>query len=229
MNTAVLDQIATAFTAICEGSHAPTIPAIVCESHDPAGISEVGRILRHASARSSDRIWTHLVHQAREHGEPWTVIAAGLALPGLRHAADRVAMVWPYTDVDDGDAEILTGFLAALQTIDCTKGRICSRLCQAAFSAGRSHARRQISAARAQQTAAESRTPPPPYGHVDLVLARAVREQVITAAEADIIGAIRLDLQSVAKVAAAHGTTTDALSDQRRLAEAKLADWLAPN
>src|SRR5690606_34801532 len=154
--TAALDQIKAAFTALADSPHAPTVPAAITGTHDPATITATQSILQTANPQRRDRIWAHLVHQART-ADIWVTIAAGLALPGLRHAAARVARICPSDDAADSDAEVLSGFLTALTDIDSSHGRICSRLCQAAFSAGRSYARRQIRAARTKQRAIESR------------------------------------------------------------------------
>lgn len=68
----------------------------------------------------------------------------------------------------------------------------------------------------------ESAPPPPPYGHPDLVLAEAVAAGVITTAEAQLIGATRLDGVSTEVMAARLGTSVDGVRKRRVRAEGRL-------
>lgn len=74
--------------------------------------------------------------------------------------------------------------------------------------------------------AAASAPPKQDFGHVDLVVARAVAEGVISRFEADLIVTTRLDGRSLIDVGEALGMTANALRMRRRKAEARLAAWL---
>lgn len=229
MTNSALDHIATAYDVLADGPHAPAVPADITDTLAPAHPGEVAAILynRSTSPTKRDRIWAHIVGRTRtDNNGEWTVIATGLALPGLRRAAARTARIWPHDDPGDTDAEVLAGFVAALSEVDLARPRICSRLVQAAFSAGRAAARRHIRAAQTRQRALESSMPPPVSGHVDLVLARAVHEGIITRADAEIIGATRLDHQPLVEEAATQGLTLAELQQIRDTAETALRNWI---
>lgn len=231
MNASALDQLAVSFRLLVAE---PSQCAVDGHAFDGlpdrrVGVAELSDLLLDpaTSAHARDRVWAHLVRRARHDGPEWTVIAAGLALPGLRRAAARVVCIWPHGDAGDREAEVLAGFLTALADVDIRRPRVCSRLCQAAWSAGRSWARRQIRASKAVRGAFESRTPPPPYGHVDLVMARAVTEGVLTRTDATLVSATRLDGDSLTATAETVGVSAAEARLMRKHAEAALVDWLA--
>lgn len=64
-------------------------------------------------------------------------------------------------------------------------------------------------------------------GHPDLVLADAVEAGVITAAEAELIGATRLGDVPLRQLAGPSETAYDALQKQRRRAELELLAWIS--
>jgi hypothetical protein len=68
--------------------------------------------------------------------------------------------------------------------------------------------------------------PTHPYGHVDLVLAQAVREGIIDRFEATIIGAIRLDKTYIKLLAEEYGTTMIELNLAMKIAEDRLIEWI---
>lgn len=224
-----IDHIAASFESMARNPQAPTLPAHVAGTNEPIMPAGVAAMLHDRSTCPTrrDRIWAHVVNRTRRCGTgEWTVFATGLALPGLRRAAARAVRIWPHDDPGDIDAEVLAGFVTALAEIDLSRPRVCSRLIQAAFSAGRARARRHIHAAHTRQRARESTMPPPVSGHVDLVLARAVHEGVITRREATIIGATRIEDQTVVQEAATHGMTPSELERSRGEAEDALRDWI---
>src|SRR6266540_1788313 len=73
---------------------------------------------------------------------------------------------------------------------------------------------------------ATSVVPPPPVGHPDILLARAVRHGVLAAWEAELIGATRLEGEDLLRIAADGGYKPDTLRHWRRAAERRLAAWL---
>src|SRR4051794_28227104 len=83
-----------------------------------------------------DLVWRGLVARSRRDGPAWVVAAAGIALPGLRVQAGRIAARWR-GDTLDLDAELLAGFVERLATIDIDAPRICGRLIDAGARAAK--------------------------------------------------------------------------------------------
>ncbi len=79
----------------------------------------------------------------------------------------------------------------------------------------------------ALRTEPGSMPPPALAAHPDLVLARAVRAEVLTDAESDLIGMTRLEDVSLAEAAVCLGITANAAKIRRQKAEARLAAFLA--
>lgn len=156
-----------------------------------------------------------LIQRARLNGPAWVVGAVGVALPGLRQAAYRLRHF-----SGDVQAELLTAFVAALNTLSPGGARVAQRLVSAAFTGARAslraseppRARDQVGAA---VTSSRGR-------HPDLVLQRAVAAKVIKAAEAELIGATRLGDVSIADYARRVGKTVAAVYKARDRAEDRL-------
>ena len=132
-------------------------------------------------------MWAELVRRARAGDPAWTVGLAGIAMPGLRRAAGSLAAAYR-GDPADLQAEILTGFLAAVRALDLDDLEavpLASRLCWAAWRAGQQHAYAEAGhAARRQDLAGWRDGPDLPWGHPDFVLAAAVRHGILTRAQA---------------------------------------------
>lgn len=173
------------------------------------------------SFAARDAVWRVLVRKARADGPAWVVAAAGMALPGLRSLTRRLAAQFG-DDSYDLDAEILAGFVAELRRIDARRGRIAARLCYAGYNAGRRLRRREAAQAGLRVPLKESAIPAPPSGHPDFLLARAVRLEVISADEADLIGRSRLENVPVRDLAAERGISAPAAGMRRHRAEQRL-------
>jgi hypothetical protein len=179
-------------------------------------LSELASILMHPSCgyTTSDRVWRLLIEQARTAGPAWVVGAAGVALPGLRQAAYRLRH---YSG--DVQAELLTAFVAALRTVKPGGAKVAQRLLSATFTAARA-------ALHAEEPTRTTTLVPAPVtaaaGHPDVVLARAVAAGVITTAEAELIGATRLEGVAVADYAERAGRTYWAVVKERSRAEERL-------
>ncbi|MEY9858561.1 DNA-directed RNA polymerase specialized sigma24 family protein [Catenulispora sp. GAS73] len=171
-----------------------------------------------------DAVWREIVDRSRAEGAMWTVAAAGMAAPALKWVARMYSPDFD-GDRDDLDAEILTGFLEHLATIDTFRPAILHRLRYAAQRAGERAAKADATH-RKSHTDAESAPPKSPWGHPDLVLNRAVGEGAITEAEADLIGATRLEDVYLAEAAEMLGITVNAAKIRRQRAEARLVAWL---
>jgi hypothetical protein len=184
-------------------------------------LPELSAVLMHPSTsfEASDEVWRLLVANARAGESKWVVGAVGVALPGLRHAAGRLAR--SYTG--DAQAEVLTGFLAALPSLGLDASRVVQRLVSAAFTQARG-ALRAGEPARVDVVAGApgSALPPAPYGHPDFVLARAVTRGVVSVQEAELIGATYLEDVSVAEYAQATGQARWAVYKARARAVARL-------
>ncbi len=172
-----------------------------------------------------DAVWAELVTRSRREGGAWTVGAVGVALPALTSVAARLTGRFA-GDPADIHAEILTGFLAALADVDIDRPRIMLRLRWAAYRAGHTALTEALDGPPPAAPAFGSLPPIPPWGHPDLVLARAVTDGAISRLEADVIGSTRLDDVAVADWATAHGASTWAVYKLRKRAEQHLLTYL---
>ncbi|GIF04677.1 hypothetical protein [Actinoplanes siamensis] len=180
-------------------------------------LSELASILMHPSCghTTSDQVWRLLIEGARTDGSAWVVGAVGVALPGLRQAAYRLRH---YSG--DVQAELLTGFVAALRTVSPSGARVVQRLLSAAITTARAELR--ASEPRRETDHLDTMALWPGAGHPDVVLARAVTAGVITAADAELIGATRLAGTSVAEYAESLSKGAKAIYKARDRAEGLL-------
>jgi hypothetical protein len=187
--------------------------------------------LRHELLRRScpqtvrDAVWAHLVRQARAEGGAWTVGCVGVAFPALTTIAASLSARFA-GDPSDIQAGMLAGFVAELGSIDLARPRIMLRLRWAAYRAGYAVVREALDAPMPFGNGFTSKQPPPPSGHPDFVLVRAVAEHVITVAEAELIGATRMEGISLADAAAARNMTYQAVKKARLRAEHRLVAYL---
>ncbi|MFF1679457.1 hypothetical protein ACFVYG_25920 [Streptomyces sp. NPDC058256] len=180
---------------------------------------------RRCPRRTRDAVWADLVQRSRNEGATWTLACAGMALPALASATRWLAARFP-DDPFDVHAEVLAGFLSALATIDLDRPRVLVRLRWAAYRAGFAALCEALDAPTPVAPGFWSTPPRPPWGHPDLVLARAVRAAVLTRTEADLIGSTRLDEVLITDWADRHEMTTGAAYKARRRAEYRLIAFL---
>jgi len=171
-----------------------------------------------------DRVWAELVRNARTYGGDWTIAAVGMALPALKWLGGAYANRYDGHPADL-DGEILTGFLEHLAEIDIDRPGIMTRLRYAALRAARRAVDQEIGYMRSVAVA-EAMEPHLPWGHEDLVLAKAQQEGIITAADVDLIGMTRLEDVDLAEAAEMLGVTRNAVKIRRQRAEARLVAWL---
>ena len=141
------DAADAAFRLLCAGPqplalHASKVAAGLPDR--PVPLDELRVLLLHpsTSARARNQVWAELVRRARAGDPAWTVGLAGIAMPGLRRAAGSLAAAYR-GDPADLQAEVLTGFLAAVRALDLDDLEsvpLASRLCWAAWRAGQQHA-----------------------------------------------------------------------------------------
>lgn len=222
-----LDTADAAFTALVTGPaplslHGAAISRELPQR--PIPVDELKRRLldRSTSGDARDAAWAELVRRARTGGPSWMVAAVGVAMPGLRRVAGRLAHRYD-GDTADLDAEVLTGFLAAVKTVDTTRPSVALRLCWAAFRAGaKARYADGVPAETRRVDADDGAAPPRPFGHPDLVLARAVAVGVVTAAEADLVGRTRLEHVSLRAMARELGIAYEAVKKRRQRVERRL-------
>jgi len=172
-----------------------------------------------------DAVWAHLVLLARTEGGARTVGAVGVALPALTSIAATLSAKFA-GDPGDIHAAVLVGFVAALGEVDLRRPRIMLRLRWAAYRAGHACVREALDAPVPAGHGFRSTMPTPPWGHPDFVLARAVAQGAVTAAEAELIGSTRLEGVSLADAAATRGLSYQAVKKTRHRAERRLVAYL---
>jgi hypothetical protein len=226
---APLDAARAAFEWLVTGPHPISIDGRMFPGLPARRVplDELGERLlrRHCSQALRDAVWVHLVLLARTEGATWTVGCTGVALPALATIAGKLTARWS-GDPADIDAAVLTGFLTELATIDLRRPRIMLRLRWAAFRAGHACVREALDAPVPSGHGFRSHQPPPPWGHPDFVLARAVAEGAITADEAELIGSTRLEGVSLAQAAELRGASYQTVKKARLRAEHRLVAYL---
>ncbi|MFC3499893.1 hypothetical protein ACFOOK_02735 [Micromonospora krabiensis] len=167
---------------------------------------------------TTDVLWRHLAHHAREKGPAWVVGAIGVALPALTRLAGKISRGHA-RHADDVDSEVLAGFLQALRAVDLAPPRLWLRLCWAAWRAGVAVIKADEGDELPLDLSTGSRSPRMPYGHPDLLLGRAAAAGLITSEAAELISATRFGDTLVEQLAAEHGVSASVLRMRRRRAE----------
>ncbi len=190
-------------------------------------LGELKARLLHPSTSFSvrDAIVGQLVARSQAHGGAWTVGLSGVLLPGLRRATWSLVQACPGKRVDI-EAETLAAFLAAVAACQPGRARLASRLCWLARTGAQRLLRAELSEQARVGTDPVSAAPPRPWGHPDLVLAKAVTAGVIGAADAELIGATRIGDMDLADAANELGITYKACHLRRSRAESKLVEFL---
>lgn len=204
-----------------DGTSVPGLPGRLV----PLG--ELKARLLHPSTRFEvrDAIIDELVARSQSDGGRWTVGLAGVLLPGLRRA------VWPLVQAcpakaDDIEAEALAAFLAAVARCQPGRPRLASRLCWLARTGATRLLRAELAEQARPGSEPVSAAPPRPWGHPDLVLAKAVRAGVICASDAELISATRIGDTDLAEVAGRLGLGYWACHKRRLRAESQLIEWV---
>lgn len=228
-----LDTAERAFRLLAEGPGALVIDGRVVGVSSPEPVSLMRLRTLVAGRRRGDsvrtRAWQYLVRAAQDQGPAWMVGAVGVALPGLRRVAGRLSARagragWTYY-IEDVDAEVLEGFVTRLRVVDPDGVvDVFTDLLNAAYAAGRRAQRSEFQecAMRGGGWPVASMAPPVPVAHPDLVLARAVDRGVISVAEAEVIGATRLEGMLLRQVAAVRNESVDVVKYRRARGERRL-------
>ena len=234
--TSPLSAAATAFAALtCEPD--PMTLDLDQLGHDtglPAGVMTLTDLdtwlVKHRRAFAArDAVWRELVRRARLDGPHWVIAAVGMAMPALRRYAAQLASGYR-GDRDDVDAEVLTGFLAALrERVDLAKPAPHAALCMAAFRAGHSLVRqsREYTPVDDVEHVTGPRTPTVPWGHPDLLVRRAVQLGLVDETDEQPYIDVRLGQKAIEPIAAGLDITADALRMRLGRIDTRLADALS--
>ena len=205
-------------------------PAWLC-GLPPGALSPSG-LTRHVlalPAAESDRLWRHLIERARAGSSAWTVIAAGLALPGLAAARRRLS-VGVEEELDDLEAELLAGFLAALHSGDTVADRVGARLVYAGRAAGQRLRYRVLSERRRRATydpAHLEQAVAADAGDAATALAAAREDGVVSAFDAELVARTRLERVPLVQVARELGVSYSTARRHRHRAQQRLKTHLS--
>jgi hypothetical protein len=202
----------------------PGLPA------EPADVVTLRSLLLHPSLGYPARtvVWERLLKLAGKDGEAgreWQLAALGMVGWGLRRVASRACPSLPGHSTDL-QQEILTAAWAALQVALATEpeeaGKVPARMVWAADRAARTY-RRDIEEIQARHTD-DGELPAPVRQpiHPDALLTLAVRQGVLSVAEAALVGDYRLGDVTTRTIAEQAGVTTQAVDKRRQRAEARL-------
>jgi hypothetical protein len=234
--TTPLDAADTAFAALtCDPQPlALDLDRYASDTGLPGGVMALPALrewlLAHPRAYAArDEVWRDLIRRARLDGPAWVIAAVGMAMPALRRYAGQLCAGYP-GDLDDIDAEILSGFLAALRDhIDLSRDAPYAGLCRAAWRAGYKLRRQACEYTSVENVdhVAGPHTPTIPYGHPDLLIHRAVGLGILDHEDAQPYIDIRLGRSAVEPIAARLGITADALRRRLQRIDPRIADALA--
>ena len=218
-----------AFALLTAGPHPLALDGTVIDGlpNRPVPIGELRARLLHPSARyaTRDAALTVLIARARAEGGAWTVGLAGVLLPGLRRAVAPLATACPGKQADL-EAEMLAGLLTALDQIPPDRVRPAGWLTGRAFDAAKQLLRRELAERARPGHSPVSAEPRQPYAHPDFVLTRAVRQGVLCADDAELIGQTRLGDIALSDAAAELGVSYIAARQRRLRAETALVAWI---
>jgi hypothetical protein len=224
-----LEVVADAFTALANSQDTASVSNLQGFPDHKMHLLEIAAFLsdRDTTIEAKDVLWAELVRRARNEPAPWTFVCAGLALPGLRNAVRKAAWFAPsYAERADIESAAIEGFTTALPDVDLVAPRIVRRLCNSAHTEARRYAK-ELGRYQKGMTSVvyESRPPRRPDGHVDFVLARAVRDGAIDEYDVRMIQDTFLEGQSVNDYAKAHDLSADQVTRWRRRVRESIAEW----
>ncbi len=224
------DQVDTVFRLLTTGPEPLSLDGRQVGYGLPARqipLDELRARLLHPSTSfaARDAAMAILLARAKAEGGAATVGLVGVLLPGLRHAASPMIRACPRKRADL-EAEMLAGLVEAIRVLPADEERVAGRLLRWALFAGRRMVERLVVQGRREVTVWTSAEPPRPASHPDLVLADAVAEGVISAAEAELVGETRIGGMSLGELAARLEVSYQAAKKRRQRAEARLVPWL---
>lgn len=230
MDSTPIGIVDAAFHDLCARPKPLTLDGAALGNGLPAravALDELQALLlnRATSFKTRDVVVAELIRRYHIDGDDWGIALVGVLLPGLLGMASRLAGGFP-GDTDCIDAAILAGFFDAATTCPLDGERLSARLLWAAFREGHAIRTQDVTAAYHRSSRPIGSGALRPAAHPDFILSRAVDADVITKAEAELIGSTRLDGVSVAKAARKHGMSAPSLRRRRQRAEARLVAFI---
>jgi hypothetical protein len=224
-----LETIKSAFSQMREMPQEMTLRLPPVPVGPVSRVMDLEQIYQTISAPDTDPavrnlVWGAVVRKARRRQAGWILAALGLAYPKLVHKSQMLAANFGGDRVED-QADLIEAFIRAVCAIDAADptirdmGAVAS---WAAFNALKRERRRESAAPAIVPLDVESRVQAPAVGHPDIVLARAVRLEVITAEEAEYIGRSRLEDTPIDEIVAWSGLSRATFFRYRADAEARL-------
>ncbi|MDA2809884.1 hypothetical protein O4J56_04475 [Nocardiopsis sp. RSe5-2] len=229
MPTTPFSTLHNALALLLDGSGQPgseLAELIGMPPHDLSAAAATHQLLK-ADRTTADEVWRGIITRAREGDPAWTVIAAGLALPGLAAARRRLCRDLP-EETADVEAEMLTAFLTELKTITPATQALCPKLIYAARKAAQRH-RYRILRNRHRTTDFEEENalaPAPSSDGPVTLLATHVRNGLLSATEAELIARTRLERAPLARAASELGLTYITARRYRQQAQVRIAEAL---
>jgi hypothetical protein len=238
-----------AFVSLSRGVRPVALPAALLADHPTSGaagravpVDQVRARLIHPSCRpeTRERVWSEVVLRARGEGEPWTTVAVGFAVPGLRRVLARLPRL-ARVERAEVEQEVLAGLVGELAVVDPADALLVRRLLRAADRAGHRAVYRARTAhldhAPLDDTTLEGLPAVPDCvlpaagaeGEVRdeyTVLWEAVQQRVVDRHGADLIVRTRLDGEAINELAKERGVSPRTLFRQRSAAEARLGEAL---
>lgn len=184
-------------------------------------------LLEHADNHpAADAVWREIIRRARLDKD-WQIAALGMALPRLVRQAGTLTRDYA-GDPLDIDAAMVEGFLQALTRRVPASGRgLHAKLCWAGYRAGHDVRYADTDVVVRDDLDTESDAPHRGYGHVDLLLARAVALHIVDQDEADLIADTGLEYYPIEDLAEQSGEPVDTLRRRRERAGRRLAGGLS--
>jgi hypothetical protein len=237
-----LEALEAAFVSLSRGIRPVTLPAALLSEQPVDGrvpVDEVRSRLGHPSCRPElrDRVWREVVLRARAEGEPWTTVAAGFAVPGLRRILARLPRL-AFGERGELEQEVLTALAVQIAEVELGDPHIVHRVLRAVDRAAHRHEyRRRTSARRLADKALEDAVAAVPGPDEEwsatgseadeyTVLARAIDEGLVDYASAELIARTRLEGTRVEELACELGRSRRAIFRQRSAAEQALGQAL---
>jgi hypothetical protein len=222
------DTLEGTFGLLCSGSSPLALDGRAFEGlpNRRLPLDELKAVLLHPSATYAlrDAVLGELIDRAQHEGT-WMVGLAGVLLPALRRA------VWPLTQAcpvqaSDIESEMLAHFVAAVGRVAPGQRRLAAHLTWLAHGGAKELARAEMAERAKPANRPVSAAPPRPWGHPDLVLVKAVEQEVLRAEDAELISATRIGDLSLERAAADLGISYVAARKRRVRAEAALVAWI---
>lgn len=225
-----LDAIDQEFRVLSAPPHSLSVDGEQISPDLPArsvGLEELRLIVlkRRSGDQVKGAVWSYLVRMARARPDPWVVAAMGMMLPGLKTIAARMNHVYPY-EINDLDSEISAAFLTALALVDARHPALHTQLYLAALQGGRRACRVALREVSRSAPLPES-LPESAAGNPDIALVHAVRDRVVTPAQAALISGVHLDHAPRGNIARRMGISRDRVRHELTAATRGLSTYLS--